>query len=58
VDVIAAGADDGGVTKATVVRFLTLALLWGGSFTLIKVSLEGLSRSCCCRTASALPAPG
>jgi drug/metabolite transporter (DMT)-like permease len=43
VDVIAAGADDGGVTKATVVRFLTLALLWGGSFTLIKVSLEGLS---------------
>jgi drug/metabolite transporter (DMT)-like permease len=43
VDVIAAGADDGGVTKATMVRFLTLALLWGGSFTLIKVSLEGLS---------------
>jgi drug/metabolite transporter (DMT)-like permease len=29
--------------NATVLRFLTLALLWGGSFTLIKVSLEGLS---------------
>lgn len=31
------------MTNATVVRFLTLALLWGSSFTLIKVSLEGLS---------------
>ncbi len=29
--------------NATVLRFLTLALLWGSSFTLIKVSLEGLS---------------
>ncbi len=29
--------------NATALRFLTLALLWGGSFTLIKVSLEGLS---------------
>ncbi|MCA2214280.1 DMT family transporter [Jidongwangia harbinensis] len=31
------------MTNATVIRFLALALLWGGSFTLIKVSLEGLS---------------
>ena len=29
--------------NATALRFLTLALLWGSSFTLIKVSLEGLS---------------
>lgn len=29
--------------NATVLRFLALALLWGSSFTLIKVSLEGLS---------------
>ena len=42
-DVIAADADDEGVMNATMIRFLALALLWGGSFTLIKVSLEGLS---------------
>jgi drug/metabolite transporter (DMT)-like permease len=29
--------------KASVARFLLLALLWGSSFTLIKVSLEGLT---------------
>jgi drug/metabolite transporter (DMT)-like permease len=31
--------------NATVVRFLALALLWGSSFTFIKVSLEGLTPS-------------
>lgn len=31
------------MTTATLIRFLALALLWGSSFTLIKVSLEGLS---------------
>ena len=31
------------MTTATLTRFLTLALLWGSSFTLIKMSLEGLS---------------
>ena len=35
--------DDGIMPNATVLRFLALALLWGSSFTLIKVSLEGLS---------------
>ena len=35
--------DDEVMTNATVVRFLVLALLWGSSFTLIKVSLEGLT---------------
>ena len=29
--------------KASVARFLLLALLWGSSFTFIKVSLEGLT---------------
>ncbi|SEQ94337.1 Permease of the drug/metabolite transporter (DMT) superfamily [Lentzea xinjiangensis] len=29
--------------KASVVRFMVLALLWGSSFTFIKVSLEGLT---------------
>jgi drug/metabolite transporter (DMT)-like permease len=43
VDPAAASGDDQVVTNATVLRFLALALLWGGSFTLIKVSLEGLS---------------
>ena len=31
------------MTHSTVVRFLLLAMLWGSSFTLIKVSLEGLT---------------
>lgn len=31
------------MTSATLTRFLVLALLWGSSFTMIKVSLEGLS---------------
>lgn len=31
--------------NASVVRFLLLALLWGSSFTLIKVSLDGLTPS-------------
>lgn len=31
------------MTHSTVVRFLLLALLWGSSFTLIKVSLGGLT---------------
>ncbi|WP_394619520.1 DMT family transporter [Lentzea sp. JNUCC 0626] len=31
--------------KASVARFLLLALLWGSSFTFIKVSLEGLTPS-------------
>jgi drug/metabolite transporter (DMT)-like permease len=35
--------DDEVMTRATLVRFLVLALLWGSSFTLIKVSLEGLT---------------
>ena len=35
--------DDEIMPNATVLRFLVLALLWGSSFTLIKVSLEGLS---------------
>jgi drug/metabolite transporter (DMT)-like permease len=29
--------------NSTLVRFLVLAILWGGSFTFIKVSLEGLT---------------
>lgn len=33
------------MTSATTARFLLLALLWGSSFTLIKVSLEGLTPS-------------
>ena len=33
------------MNNASVVRFLLLAALWGSSFTLIKVSLEGLSPS-------------
>ena len=32
-----------GMSNATVGRFVLLALLWGSSFTLIKVSLEGLT---------------
>jgi drug/metabolite transporter (DMT)-like permease len=43
VDATAGDREHGLVTNATVARFLTLALLWGSSFTLIKVSLEGLS---------------
>jgi drug/metabolite transporter (DMT)-like permease len=35
--------DDEVMTQATLARFLVLALLWGSSFTLIKVSLEGLT---------------
>lgn len=31
------------MTHATLTRFLLLALLWGSSFMLIKVSLEGLT---------------
>jgi len=31
------------MTNATLARFVLLALLWGGSFTFIKVSLEGLA---------------
>ena len=31
------------MNSATLTRFLVLALLWGSSFTLIKVALEGLS---------------
>ena len=31
------------MNSSTLTRFLVLALLWGSSFTLIKVSLEGLS---------------
>jgi len=31
------------MNSSTLTRFFVLALLWGGSFTLIKVSLEGLS---------------
>ena len=33
------------MTNATVARFLLLALLWGSSFTFIKVALEGLTPS-------------
>ena len=36
-------SDDEVMTNATIARFLLLAILWGGSFTLIKVSLEGLT---------------
>ncbi|GAB3981916.1 EamA family transporter [Plantactinospora veratri] len=31
------------MTNATLARFVLLALLWGASFTFIKVSLEGLT---------------
>ena len=31
------------MNSATLTRFLLLAVLWGSSFTMIKVSLEGLS---------------
>jgi len=31
------------MTKPTLARFLSLAVLWGSSFTLIKVALEGLT---------------
>lgn len=31
------------MSNATLARFILLALLWGGSFSLIKVSLEGLT---------------
>jgi drug/metabolite transporter (DMT)-like permease len=43
VDAGAAPPDYEVMPNATVLRFLILALLWGSSFTLIKVSLEGLS---------------
>ena len=42
-DVPTVQPDDEVMPNATVLRFLVLALLWGSSFTLIKVSLEGLS---------------
>jgi drug/metabolite transporter (DMT)-like permease len=43
VDATAGDDQHGLVTNATLARFLTLAVLWGSSFTLIKISLEGLS---------------
>ena len=33
------------MTKPTLARFLSLTVLWGSSFTLIKVALEGLTRA-------------
>jgi drug/metabolite transporter (DMT)-like permease len=36
-------SDDEVMTNANIARFLLLAVLWGSSFTLIKVSLEGLT---------------
>jgi drug/metabolite transporter (DMT)-like permease len=43
VDAATIQSDDEVMTNATIVRFLLLGVLWGSSFTLIKVSLEGLT---------------
>jgi drug/metabolite transporter (DMT)-like permease len=43
VDAVPVPVEDLVMNAATLTRFLVLALLWGSSFTLIKVSLEGLS---------------
>jgi drug/metabolite transporter (DMT)-like permease len=43
VDAVPVPVDDQVMNSATLTRLLALAVLWGSSFTLIKVSLEGLS---------------